>query len=169
ALLRRIEEHDDPPYRSTREELSDSARGEWTNLEENSLAGFDPDGLLRAYGVVTEPEEGDRPRSFLEGGVDPDERHRGVGSAMLGWQVERARELLAAAEGEGQLIVHVEDGMNSCSELVERHGFVPGGTPRKCGPTRPAPPLNPSKLPRHWNGGRRRTDPTMPSRLPPGR
>src|SRR5699024_2561862 len=102
------------------------ARGEWTNLEENSLAGFDPDGLLRAYGVVTEPEEGDRPRSFLEGGVDPDERHRGVGSAMLGWQVERARELLAAAEGEGQLNVHVEDDITSYSELVERHGFVHG-------------------------------------------
>lgn len=148
ALLRRIEEHDDPPYRSTREELSDSARGEWTNLEENSLAGFDPDGSLRAYGVVTEPEEGDRPRSFLEGGVDPDERHRGVGSAMLGWQVERARELLAGAEGEGQLIVHVEDGMNTCSELVERHGFVPGGYHTEMRRDLRGTAVEPSQLPR---------------------
>src|SRR5699024_1460411 len=105
-------------------------------------------GSLRAYGVVTEPEEGDRPRSFLEGGVDPDERHRGVGSAMLGWQVERARELLAGAEGEGQLIVHVEDGMNTCSELVERHGFVPGGYHTEMRRDLRGTAVEPSQLPR---------------------
>lgn len=127
ALLRRIEEHDDPPYRSTREEVSDSARAEWTNLPQNSLAGFDDEGNLRAYGVVTEPDDGDRARSFLEGGVDPDERHRGVGSVMLAWQVQRARELLAGSDGNGQLIVQVEDGMRASRELVERHGFTPGG------------------------------------------
>lgn len=127
ALLRRIEEHDDPPYRSTREEVSDSALSEWTSLPQNSLAGFDEQGELRAYGVVTGPEDGDKPRSFLEGGVDPRERHRGVGSAMLGWQIDRARELVAGLGGTGQLIVHVEDGMNASGELVERHGFSPGG------------------------------------------
>lgn len=125
ALLRRIEEHDDPPYRSTREEVRDSVCGEWTNLAENSLAGFDENGQLRAYSVVTEPVDGDHPRSFLEGGVD--ERHRGVGSDLLGWQVGRARELLAGAPGGAQLLVQVEDGMEVASELVERHGFIPGG------------------------------------------
>lgn len=127
ALLRRIEDHDDPPYRSTREEVTDSALSEWSNLAQNSLAGFDEHGQLRAYGVVSEPEHSDRARSFLEGGVDPGERHRGVGSAMLAWQVQRARELLREWEGTGQLIVHVEDGLRACNDLVEKHGFTPGG------------------------------------------
>ena len=128
ALLRRIEEHDDPPYRSTREEVDDSALTQWSDLAANSLAGFDADGELRAYGVVIDAE-GRRaaPRTLLEGGVDPEARHRGVGSAVLTWQVERAKEMLAGAEEPGRVIVHVEDDMSSTADLVERHGFAPGG------------------------------------------
>lgn len=128
ALLRRIEEHDDPPYRSTREEVDDSALTQWSNLATNSLAGFDAAGKLRAYGVVIDAE-GRRaaPRTLLEGGVDPQVRHRGVGSAVLTWQVERAKEMLARAEEPGRVIVHVEDDMSSTADLVERHGFAPGG------------------------------------------
>lgn len=128
ALLRRIEEHDDPPYRSTREEVEDAALTQWPDLAENSLAGFDTDGLLRAYAVVIDAE-GRRaaPRTLLEGGVDPAIRHRGVGSAVLGWQVERAKEMLAGAEEPGRVIVHVEDDMSTTADLVQRHGFAPGG------------------------------------------
>ena len=128
ALLRRIEEHDNPPYRSTREEVSDSALTQWTDLDTNSLAGFDAEGTLRAFGVVIDAE-GRRaaPRTLLEGGVDPTVRHRGVGRAVLTWQVDRAKEMLAAAGEPGRVIVHVEDDMSSTADLVERHGFAPGG------------------------------------------
>lgn len=126
ALLRRIEEHDDPPYRSTREEVNDSAQSQWQNLEENSLAGFDADGVLRAYGVVTEPEGPAQSSSMLDGGVDPIARNRGVGTAVLSWQVGRAKELLAGGEDPGRLIVHVDDAMGSSAELVGEHGFIPG-------------------------------------------
>ncbi len=128
ALLRRIEEHDDPPYRSTREEVDDSALTQWTDLAANSLAGFDADGVLRAYGVVIDAEaRRAAPRTLLEGGVDPQVRHRGVGSAVLTWQLQRAKEMLAGATQPGRVIVHVEDGMSASADLVQRHGFVPGG------------------------------------------
>ena len=128
ALLGRIEEHDDPPYRSTREEVEDSALNQWTDLAVNSIAGIDADGVLRAYGVVIDAEtRRAAPRTLLEGGVDPVVRHRGVGSAVLTWQVERAKEMLAEADEPGRVIVHVEDGMDASADLVQRHGFTPGG------------------------------------------
>lgn len=127
-LLCRIEEHDDPPYRSTREEVDDSALTQWSDLATNSLAGLDADGVIRAYGVVIDAEaRRAAPRTLLEGGVDPDVRHRGVGSAVLTWQVDRAKEMLAGADEPGRVIVHVEDDMSTTADLVERHGFAPGG------------------------------------------
>ncbi|HLS61848.1 MAG TPA: GNAT family N-acetyltransferase [Ruania sp.] len=128
ALLRRIEEHDDPPYRSTREEVADTALSHWTDLAANSLAGFDASGVLRAYGVLIEAEaRRSAPRTLLEGGVDPEVRHRGVGSGLLTWQLQRAKELLADAQEPGRVVVHVEEGMSASADLVQRHGFVPGG------------------------------------------
>src|SRR5699024_10239372 len=114
ALLRRIEEYDDPPYPSTREEVDDTALSHWTDLAANSLAGFDTAGELRAYGVLLEAEaRRPAPRTLLEGGSDPEVRHRGVGSALLTWQLQRAKELLAGAQEPGRVVVHLEEGMSA--------------------------------------------------------
>ncbi|SEE03320.1 GNAT family N-acetyltransferase [Ruania alba] len=128
-LWQRIEEHDDPPYRSTREELDESFVTQWTDLTENSIAGFDSTGRLCAFGLVSVPPDDAGPvRVFLDGGVCPDHRHRGVGSAILEWQIERARGVLTeTGNGSGTIVVHVEDGMDHSADLVRRYGFSEAG------------------------------------------
>ncbi|WP_159620771.1 GNAT family N-acetyltransferase [Ruania rhizosphaerae] len=129
ALWQRIEEHDDPPYRSTREEVADTFATQWSDVERNSVAGFDETGHLRGYGLVGIPPGADGPaRVFLDGGVDPLYRHRGVGSAILDWQIERGRVVLSdSGHDSGSIVVHVEDGMDHSADLVRRHGFTEAG------------------------------------------
>ncbi|UFU01620.1 GNAT family N-acetyltransferase [Ruania suaedae] len=129
ALWQRIEEHDDPPYRSTREEVADTFATQWSDVERHSVAGFDEAGHLCGYGLVGIPPGADGPaRVFLDGGVDPAHRHRGVGSSILTWQIDRGRAVLAdSGHVSGSIVVHVEDGMGHAEDLVRRHGFTEAG------------------------------------------
>ncbi|UFU04812.1 GNAT family N-acetyltransferase [Ruania halotolerans] len=129
ALWQQIEEHDDLPYRSTREELDESFVTQWTDLAENSIGGFDAGGRLCAFGLVSvSPGEQGPVRVFLDGGVRPDYRHRGVGSTVLEWQIERARQILADDDhGTGTIVVHVEEEMSHTADLVRRYGFTEAG------------------------------------------
>lgn len=125
-LFGRIEAADNPPYRTTLEEAQENFSGAWKNPENNSLGGFDPDGAIRAYGtVVVHPGDTRVVRAFLEGGIDPQWRRRGVGSALLDWQMGRARQMLAESgkEGLGRILVHVEEGMADASSMLTERGF----------------------------------------------
>jgi mycothiol synthase len=57
---------------------------------------FSPDGELIAAGVVATPPPGGF-RIDAHGGVAPQWRGRGVGREVLGWQIERSREIHRAA------------------------------------------------------------------------
>lgn len=126
VLFGRIEEADDPPYRTTMEEARENFRGEWKDPQYNSIGGFDAGQRLRAYGTVTvHPGDVSVIRAFLEGGVDPDLRRRGIGTALLDWQLGRARQLLAATgkDAPGRILVHVENGMADAAEMLTERGF----------------------------------------------
>lgn len=128
ALVSRVEAHDEPPYRTTGDELRELFEGAWKDPEHNSLGGFDAVGVLRAEGFV-QVFPGDRTtvRAFLDGGVDPDWRRRGVGSALMSWQVARARQLLAATglAVPGRIATYVDNHLTDKSALVRRLGFEP--------------------------------------------
>lgn len=53
-------------------------------VAENSLVGFDADGVPRAYGHVSKSPAGAKAYAF--GGVDPLWQRRGIGGAVLAWQ-----------------------------------------------------------------------------------
>ncbi|MBZ2195645.1 GNAT family N-acetyltransferase [Occultella gossypii] len=128
GLFARVESHDNPPYRTTLEEAAETFQGDWKDAPNNSLGGFDPAGVLRAYGTVTaQPGDVRSVRAFLEGGVDPDWRRRGIGSAVLRWQVDRSRQVLAASGKDvpGRIVVHVEDGMTDSVRMLTEQGFSP--------------------------------------------
>jgi len=127
VLFRRIEAADDPPYRTTLEEAEENFRGEWKDPVNNSLGGFDAEGRVRAYGtVIVHPGDVSVVRAFLEGGVDPELRRRGFGTALLDWQLGRAKQLLVATgkEAPARILVHVEDGMADAAEMLTERGFT---------------------------------------------
>lgn len=127
-LFGRIERADNPPYRTTLEEAQENFSGAWKDPANNSLGGFDADGVIRVYGtVVVHPGDTKVVRAFLEGGVDPDYRRRAIGSELLDWQMARARQLLAESGKDvpGRILVHVEEGMADASSMLTERGFRP--------------------------------------------
>ncbi|HYO36987.1 MAG TPA: GNAT family N-acetyltransferase [Geodermatophilus sp.] len=67
----------------------------------------------------------DAHRIWSEGRVHPDWRGRGVGRALLAWQVRRGTEQHAALRPEmpGRLVATVHPAMTSAARLLERAGF----------------------------------------------
>lgn len=128
ALLHRIEEHDNPPYRTTLEETDERYVADWHGAAENVLGGYDADGTLVAYGAVSlAPGDAHTLRVYIEGGVDPAHRRHGVGSAVLDWQLGRAHQLLAESgrDAPARLVVHVEDDMPDSVHMLTERGFRP--------------------------------------------
>jgi mycothiol synthase len=128
ALIARVENHDNPPYRTTVDEVREYFVGAWKEPGQNSIGGFDAFGVLRAEGFVQCPpgDEG-TVRAFLEGGVDPAWRRRGVGTALLRWQVARARQVLAASGKvtPGRIATYIDDGVADKVAVVRALGFEP--------------------------------------------
>ncbi len=126
ALLHRIEEHDRTPYRTTLEETDERYLVDWHGESANVIGGFDDGGTLVAFGAVAAPEaSGGTARAYLEGGVDAEHRHQGIGSAVLDWELARAHEVLAGRPGPGRLVVHVEDDMPDSVRMLTERGFQP--------------------------------------------
>ena len=87
---------DSPGNHDTNETL-----GDWTepgfDLDADTLLVFDSVGTLAGYqeAFTTPPHV----RAIVWGRVHPDFRGRGLGSALLTWGVERAREMVNRAPG----------------------------------------------------------------------
>ncbi len=128
ALIARVEAYDDPPYRTTVDEVGEYFEGAWKDPARNSLGGFDSSGQLRAEGFV-QALPGDRTtvRVFLEGGVDPSWRRRGIGSALISWQLARARQLLAdtGSTVPGLIAMYVDDHLADKAALARAVGLTP--------------------------------------------
>lgn len=128
ALLHRMEEHDRTPYRTTLEETDERYVTDWHSDPSTVLGGYDAGGALVAYGAVSLPAgDSQTLRVYLEGGVDPAYRRRGIGSALLDWELGRARQLLAASDKDApaRLVVHVEDDMPDSVHMLTERGFQP--------------------------------------------
>ncbi|PFG37897.1 acetyltransferase (GNAT) family protein [Georgenia soli] len=124
SLVSRIEDADNPPYRTSAEETLEyfhhshrwSALGAW---EADRLVAF---GFVRV-------RHGDtvKVRAFCSGGVTPERRGQGLGGALLDWQIGRARQMLAESEREApaRIVVHVDDDMEVLAGQLRRRGFEP--------------------------------------------
>ena len=94
------------------------------NLETDTRVVFTPKGDLIGYAEVWDAEKPYiRARSW--GRVHPDYRGRGIGTALLTWEEERAREAIVKAPAEAK--VSLGHGVNardeSAKERLETHGF----------------------------------------------
>lgn len=127
-LINAVEEADEAPYRTAVAETEEKFDGDWHDPATDTLAGVDADGVLRAYAQVAAPPGDVRTiRAFLDGGVDPLWRGRGVGRAVLAWSVGRGRQLLArsTAPVPGRIAVHVQESATSSARLLSAAGFRP--------------------------------------------
>jgi len=97
SLQRRVEEHDRIPIVTPREEFEEWLDDPDLDLSRDTRVAS-VDGILAAWGRIWHrPSDAREERAYLLGGVDPDHRGKGVGSALLGWQIERATELLRSS------------------------------------------------------------------------
>ncbi|MGP9501244.1 GNAT family N-acetyltransferase [Specibacter sp. AOP5-B1-6] len=93
-LVVRIAAFEKAPWHAQRSELEAAFSDAVNPVAENSVAGVDADGGLRAFGRVVKNPGGDK--AYVLGGVDPAWQRHGVGSAVLAWQEARAAERFAA-------------------------------------------------------------------------
>jgi ribosomal protein S18 acetylase RimI-like enzyme len=127
ALLAAAEQVDDTGEYPDAEDVAEWWRGWGLEPGRDGAVVLDPAGLVVAYATVTaSPTFRESLAVYLEGRVRPDVRGRGIGRALLAWQLERGRALHAERhpEAPGALTVEVPGGMPSLEALVQRSGLA---------------------------------------------
>ncbi|HVD29575.1 MAG TPA: GNAT family N-acetyltransferase [Mycobacteriales bacterium] len=126
GLLAAAEQVDDTGEYPDAEDVAEWWRGWGLEPGRDGLAVCDPAGLVVAYAtVMASPTFRDAFAVYLEGRVRPDLRERGIGGALLAWQLDRGTTLHAERhpEAPGALTVEVPGGMPSLEALVRRAGL----------------------------------------------
>lgn len=126
TLVEALEDADRMPYRSTptetRERLDELGAASALNV----LGGYDHAGIMRAFGLVRyAPDDEQSVRVFLDGGVHPDYRRQGIGTALLDWELARARQLLAGVDRPvpARIVANVEETTPDAVPMLAARGF----------------------------------------------
>ena len=128
ALMSAVEEADASPARTSRPMVDELFTEAWRDMQRDSLGGFDGDGVLRAFAIVAvRPGDTRTLRAFLQGGVHPAWRGRGIGRAVLAWLEGRGRQKLAESGKElpARLAVFVDEHARDNRRLYAAAGFSP--------------------------------------------
>ncbi|WP_231550675.1 GNAT family N-acetyltransferase [Actinomyces polynesiensis] len=124
-LFARIEATDNPPYRTSRDEVVEmlGPTGQWRGLAGYATRGI-AKGQMVAYGLVGVRIAG-HVECVCQGGVDPRFRRLGLGRSMIEWQTATARQMLATNPGQGsaQIVMHVETGHEELEDHLESLGY----------------------------------------------
>ena len=126
ALARAIEVADGVPIATPREEFADWFDDPHLDVEADTRL-VERAGEPVAWGRIWyRPSTEREVRAFLLGGVAPEHRGRGVGSALLEWQIERATAILgASAHGLPPFIRSIAyDFQAATLRLYARHGMT---------------------------------------------
>jgi mycothiol synthase len=131
ALVERIETADGARDRTGADELGDLLGREWVDGPADTVLGLDDEGVPRAHGTVDlAPGDVSLLRPFCAGGVDPAWRGRGVGRAVLAWQLRRCQDLVArrrvrlGAAVPATALVWVQDAAPGVTAIAARQGFA---------------------------------------------
>lgn len=99
----------------------------YADLERASLAAFDGDVMIGYMKVRYKPSAEEVHRVFLDGGVHPGYRRRGVGTRLVEAGVAAAKTLHALHHPTLKLVVDVHKGEHiaGVAELLRSQGFAP--------------------------------------------
>lgn len=128
ALMNAVEEADESPARTSLPMVEEMFTEAWRDMQRDSLGGFDGGGVLRAYALVhVRPGDVRTVRAFLQGGVHPAWRGRGIGRAVLAWLEGRGRQKLVESGKElpARLAVYVDEHARDNRRLYAAAGFSP--------------------------------------------
>lgn len=130
GLLTAIEHYDEPAERHSIDELQEAWSEPGSDPEQNAKLGRDSGGTVIGYGWVHPFDTDVDPRRvFLDGGVHPGWRRRGIGHQILDWQIDRARDWDADTRrpehGALQLVLMVEEKLTGRARLAGDREFRP--------------------------------------------
>ncbi|MFI9010442.1 GNAT family N-acetyltransferase [Actinosynnema sp. NPDC053489] len=126
-LLNAMEAVDRTGENYTEEDTLQELVDPYADLERGSLAAFAGEVMVGYAKVRFRPVAAEVHRVFLDGGVHPDHRRRGVGTRLLRAGVEAARALHALHHPAAKLVVdvHKAEHVAGLAELVRAQGFTP--------------------------------------------
>ncbi|PSL56196.1 ribosomal protein S18 acetylase RimI-like enzyme [Saccharothrix carnea] len=126
-LLNAIETVDRIGENYTAEDTLQELVDPYADLARASLAAFDGDVMVGFMKVRHKPVAQDVHRVFLDGGVHPDHRRRGVGAALVDAGVAAAKVVHALHHPALKLVVdvHKAEHIAGLADLVRSRGFAP--------------------------------------------
>ncbi len=132
GVLAAADRVDHPTWTTPREEVAETFELSHIDHGRDTLIGFDADGVAVAVGTVTlYPARDERLHVHLSGAVHPEHRGRGIGTALFGWQHERARQQLleastadaAAAALPAEIQIYAAEKDVAIERIAEGHGY----------------------------------------------
>ncbi len=117
---------DHPNYLTTRAAIAADFGYSHFHPERDSIVGVDSTGQVVANGMVMfPPRQVTLVRSIPIGGVHPRLRGRGVGRALLNWQLGRARQQLASSNSTlpGWVLAYADERAPRAGRLCESAGM----------------------------------------------
>ncbi len=127
VMINRIHTHDGIPEVLSMEELVDDLSGDEADMATDSRLAL-VDGEPVGYGyTIYLPSAVRLERCYLDGGVVPEHRNRGVGRALIEWGKRRATEQLTSSGSDLPKYIRVDgrDFVEPAHRLYARTGFEP--------------------------------------------
>ena len=93
ALIARTAAVEQPVWFERRADLEQILESKNNPVAANTILGFDPEGVARAYARITKNRDGDKANG--SGCVDPEWQGSGIGTGLLGWMEQRTRARFA--------------------------------------------------------------------------